>query len=88
MQEIAEAVRCGDQTRFVGKRGGEGIEVLVDLCWSTGARFMERRSRGCRTVWKEDVGSDAVRGELGWWRMRARRDLARLRFWGEVGADE
>jgi hypothetical protein len=26
----------------------------------------------------------AVRGELGWWRMEARRDLARLRFWGKL----
>ena len=30
-----------------------------------------------------------VRGELGWWRMEARRDLARLRFWGKlVGMEE
>ena len=25
-----------------------------------------------------------VRGELGWWRMEPRRDLARLRFWGKL----
>jgi len=30
-----------------------------------------------------------ARGELGWWRMEARRDLARLRFWGKlVGMEE
>ena len=26
----------------------------------------------------------AVRGELGWHRLEARRDLARLRFWGKI----
>ena len=27
---------------------------------------------------------EAVRGELGWWSMRGRRDLCRLRFFGKI----
>ena len=30
------------------------------------------------------VATDVIRGELGWWTMKARSDLARLRFWAKI----
>ena len=30
------------------------------------------------------TATDAVRGELGWWTMKARRDMCILRFWGKI----
>ena len=30
------------------------------------------------------VANDVVLGELGWWTMKGRRDLAKLRFWGKI----
>ncbi len=35
---------------------------------------------GCSRV----VGDVVVRGELGWWRLRARRDEMKLRFLGRL----
>jgi hypothetical protein len=30
------------------------------------------------------VANDVVRGDLGWWTMKGRSDLAKLRFWGKI----
>jgi len=30
------------------------------------------------------MANEVVLGELGWWTLKARRDLLRLKFWGEI----
>ena len=30
------------------------------------------------------TATDVIRGELGWWSMKSRRDLIKLRFWGRI----
>ena len=30
------------------------------------------------------VANDVIRGDLGWWTMKGRSDLAKLRFWGKI----
>ncbi len=34
------------------------------------------------------MANEVVMGELGWWRLKGRRDLLRLKFWGRVGEME
>lgn len=43
-------------------------------------RRMGRRILGLR----ENVNNEVVYGELGWWTLRTRRDLLRLRYWGKL----
>ena len=31
-----------------------------------------------------NVANDAIRGDLGWWTMKGRSDLAKLRLWGKI----
>merc|ERR1712228_189669 len=33
---------------------------------------------------KESTTNEAVRGEMGWWSMKARRDMMRLRYWRKI----
>ena len=30
------------------------------------------------------VNNEVIQGELGWWRMGARRDFIRLKYWGRI----
>ena len=30
------------------------------------------------------MANEVVLGELGWWTLKARRDLLRLKFWGKI----
>ena len=32
----------------------------------------------------EKMTNEVVLGELGWWEMKGRRDMLRLRFWGKI----
>lgn len=32
----------------------------------------------------EKTANDVVRGEMGWWTLKSRRDLRRLKFWGRI----
>jgi hypothetical protein len=50
----------------------EAAEVLM--------RGMGRRILGCAKT----APNALVRGELGWWTMRGRRDLLRILFWGKL----
>ena len=55
-----------------------------------GRQTVGRSREAAEQYGKENLGVNrktsgaAVRGELGWWRMEARRDLAQLRFWGKL----
>jgi Reverse transcriptase (RNA-dependent DNA polymerase) len=58
-------------------------EIYGESVWTEAERIqydMGRRILRC----SRGVPSVAVRGELGWWTMRARRDLCRLRFWYKI----
>ena len=33
---------------------------------------------------RQKTATDVIRGELGWWSMKSRRDLIKLRFWGRM----
>ena len=60
-----------------------GAEVWGDCVWNEAERIqtkMGKRILGCR----EKTADDVVRGELGWWKMRGRRDMLRLRYWGKI----
>ena len=43
-------------------------------------REMARRILGCSSK----TACEVLLGELGWWTMKGRRDMLRLRFWGKI----
>ena len=56
-----------------------------------GVKASGERLTSCSSTWAEGFwgvnsrrSHAVVRGELGWQRLEARRDLARLRFWGKI----
>src|SRR3569623_1323903 len=59
--------------------GPFGLEVWGARIW------MEQLDVGRKLL---DMGSktrgEAIRGDLGWWTLKGRRDYARLRFWHKV----
>jgi hypothetical protein len=55
--------------------GEEECEQLERLQLAMGKRILR-----C----KPNTSNEVVRGELGWWRMKARRDEARLRYWARL----
>jgi hypothetical protein len=60
-----------------------GCEVWADDKWEQGEqlqRMAAKRILRC-TVSTTD---EAVLGELGWWTLKARSDMLRLRFWGKI----
>ena len=67
------------------------LPILEYACeiWGDGKwREAELQNIGKRILGVSKRTSNAVvRGELGWHRLEARRDFARLRFWGK-GLDE
>ena len=58
-------------------------EIWGDGKWRQADEF--QHDMGKRILGASKRSSNAaVRGELGWDRLEARRDLARLRFWGKI----
>jgi len=60
-----------------------GAEIWGDVPWVEGDNVqheMARRILNCGP--KTPIG--AMMGDLGWWTLRARRDLLRLVFWGKL----
>jgi exonuclease III len=60
-----------------------GCEIWGDTEWKEAEqlqRLAAKRILHCSS----NTTNEAVLGELGWWSMRARFDLLRLRFWGKV----
>lgn len=60
-----------------------GCEIWGDTEWKEAEqlqRLAAKRILHCSV----NTTNEAVLGELGWWSMRARFDLLRLRFWGKV----
>jgi hypothetical protein len=60
-----------------------GCEIWGEGKWNEGEQLQNSLGRRILGV-SRMTSAAAVRGELGWWRMEARRDLARLRFWGKL----
>lgn len=60
-----------------------GCEIWGEKRWKEAEELQTKLGRRILGVSRKTAGA-AVLGELGWWRMEARRDLARLRFWGKL----
>ena len=60
-----------------------GCEIWGEGKWREAEALQSLMGKRILGVSKMTSGA-VVRGELGWWRMEARRDLARLRFWGKL----
>ena len=58
-----------------------GCEIWGEGKWREAEALQSLMGKRILGVSKMTSGA-VVRGELDWWRMEARRDLARLRFWG------
>ena len=57
-------------------------EIWGDGKWKEADELQHDMGKRILGVSKRTI--NAVRGELGWQRLEARRDLARLRFWGKI----
>jgi len=60
-----------------------GAEVWKDIKWEEGERIqreMGRRILRCHGK----TTNEAVLGELGWWKLRARRDFLKLKYWIKI----
>ena len=60
-----------------------GCEIWGGGKWLEAERIQLEAGRKLLGVGGKTTG-EAVRGELGWWSMRGRRDLCRLRFFGKI----
>lgn len=60
-----------------------GCELWADEVWEQGEqlqRMVAKRILRC----EDSTTNEAVLGELGWWTLKARSDMLRLRFWGKI----
>ena len=60
-----------------------GCEIWGDGKWREADQLQHEMGKRILGVSKR-TSNAVVRGELGWQRLEARRDLARLRFWGKI----
>jgi hypothetical protein len=60
-----------------------GAEVLDLGKWEEAERIQIRMGKRILGSFG-NLADEVVRGDLGWWSMKARRDLLRLRFWGRL----
>ncbi len=60
-----------------------GAEVWGITAWREAESFQNSMGRNLLGV-SCMMASDVVRGELGWWPMKARRDLCILRYWARI----
>lgn len=60
-----------------------GSEFWGDLEWKALDNLQLRMGKKILRC-SEKMTNEVVRGELGWWRMRGRRDEARLRYWARL----
>ena len=60
-----------------------GAEVWGEERWEEMEKI--QREMGKRILGlKASTNNEVVRGEMGWWRMKARKDMLRLRYWRKV----
>jgi len=63
------------------------LEFSTEVCerslWDEAERVQLEMGKRILKV-SRSTPSDVVRGELGWWSLKARRDFALLRWWGKI----
>ena len=60
-----------------------GAEVWGGEKWEEAEKL--QREMGKRILGlKESTNNEVVLGELGWWKMKTRRDMIRLRYWRKL----
>jgi hypothetical protein len=60
-----------------------GAEVWGEQKWEEAEKL--QRDMGKRILGlKESTNNEVVLGELGWWKMKTRRDMIRLRYWRKL----
>ena len=60
-----------------------GAEICGEAKWEEAEKLqreMAKRILGLR----ESTNNEVALGELGWWKLKARRDMLRLRYWGRL----
>ena len=61
-----------------------GIEIWgSSSIWKEAEAIQIQMGRALLGV-SPNVANDAIRGDLGWWTMKGRSDLAKLRLWGKI----
>ena len=60
-----------------------GVEVWGDEKWEEAEKIQREMGRRIMGV-KSFTNNEVVLGDLGWWRMKARRDLLKLKFWWKL----
>ena len=60
-----------------------GAEVWGGGRWLEAEQIMRKVGRTLLGV-ARNTNNEVVQGELGWWRMEARRDYIRLKYWGRL----
>lgn len=60
-----------------------GAVVWGDVKWNE-AEAVQREMGKMILRCSSKMANEVVLGELGWWRLKGRRDLLRLKFWGKV----
>ena len=60
-----------------------GAVIWGDVKWEEAERVQREMGKMILRC-SSKMANEVVLGELGWWSLRARRDLLRLRFWGKI----
>jgi len=60
-----------------------GAEVWGGGSWLEAEQLQTEAGRRILGVMGK-TANDVVRGEMGWWTLKSRRDLRRLKFWGRI----
>jgi len=59
-----------------------GAEVWGAGSWQAAEQIQQEMGR--KLLGMGSKADEAIRGDLGWWSMQARRDFARLKFWRKI----
>ena len=60
-----------------------GAVIWGDVKWEEAERVQREMGKMILRC-SSKMANEVVLGELGWWSLRARRDLLRLKFWGKI----
>ena len=60
-----------------------GAEIWGDKKWKDGAQIQKKMGKRILQL-KKTTADEVVLGELGWWPLKARRDMLRLRYWRKI----
>ena len=60
-----------------------GAEICGEAEWEEAEKLQREMAKRILGL-KESTNNEVALGELGWWKLRARRDMLRLRYWGRL----